>query len=446
MSVADVETRSPDGTRARSALDRGASTEPAPFPTRAVVLVALVGLALRLVWCVVAQPGPVADYLGYRSMAERLLTEGTFIRDGVPTAWRVPGYPAVLALAMVVSRAGLWLSAFNALLSAAVVPLTACVAHRLRLPTRAVVVGAVAAAVMPPLVLWAPVLGSENLQVPLVLGAIALALDPRQRRGAHVGSGALFGAAVLVRPESLVYLAAAPVLVWASGTTARRALVRSAPLVLTAVVVVAPWYVRNEVVVGRGVGLSSTGGMNFYLAHRPDGYGFVDPRHTPLAGLTEDELSETGYRLGIEHLREEPFAIVGDVAEGTVELLSPPSYAAHYSTRETGRYPFPASVPPEVEGAARFVAVAGWIPLALVAAVGLVRLRTRPRALASLGALLLANWACFAVVFWAMPRYRLPVEPLLCIAVGAAVALRSGSPSRQTDHGNRAGQPTGGAR
>lgn len=399
------------------------------FPTTVVVGALVVGLALRIAWWLVAQPEPVADYLGYRSMAERLASDGTYIRDGVPTAWRVPGYPGFLALGMLISRSDGWLSFLNVLISSTVVPLTGLVAHRLRLPTRAVAVAAAVAAVLPPLVLWAPVLGSENLQLPLLLAAVALALDPAGTRRARIASGLLFGAAVLVRPESLVYLAAAPVLLWSTGGTLRAALRRALPIGVAAACVVAPWYLRNELVVGRGVGLSSTGGMNFYLAHRDDGYGFVDPAQTPLRGLAEDELAETGYRLGLEHLAEAPWSLAGDVARGTIELYAPPEYAAHYSTRARGRYPFPPSVSPAVEDGARTIAVVGWVGFALVALAGVVRLRTRPRALAAIGALVLANWLCFAVVFWAMPRYRFTIEPLVCIAVGAALGVAR--PARQ---------------
>jgi hypothetical protein len=267
------------------------------------------------------------------------------------------------------------------------------------------------------------VLGSENLQLPLLLGAMASALARPFGRGSMVTCGVLFGAAVLVRPESLFYLPAVPVLVWATGAPRRRVVTGALGVVVVAACVVAPWYLRNELVVGRGAGLSSTGGMNFYLAHRDDGYGFVDPGDTPLAGLSEDELNETGYRLGLEHLGREPWGLVGDAVEGTVELYGPPSYAAYYSTRATGRHPFPSSVAPVVHETARAYAVVGWLVVAPLALLGLVRLRSRPRILAALLTPVLTNWLCFAVVFWAMPRYRLPIEPLLCIASGAAVGL-----------------------
>jgi hypothetical protein len=47
----------------------------------------------------------------------------------------------------------------------------------------------------------------------------------------------------------------------------------------------------------------------------------------------------------------------------------------------------------------------------------------RRRAFGALGALLAANWLCFTVVFWGMPRYRYAVEPVLAIlaAVGLTV-------------------------
>src|SRR5690606_8161983 len=135
-------------------------------------------------------------------------------------------------------------------------------------------------------------------------------------------------------------------------------------------------------------------------------YGFIEPDGTPLEGLSEVEMSRTGYRLGMEHLRDDPPALVDDVVEGSVELYRPPFYAAYYSTRERtpGGGPFPSSVEPGVHRAARSYARA-WLAFAAVAIVGLVRLRRHPRVLAPIAAFIVINWIGFAVVFWAMPRY-----------------------------------------
>jgi 4-amino-4-deoxy-L-arabinose transferase-like glycosyltransferase len=321
---------------------------------RALLVVTVVAFVLRFVWFVVAHPSPVSDYLGYRSIAYRLHTLGEYTRGGLPTAWRTPGYPGFLALGMRIWESDRWLSFLNVVLSTAAVPLTWMFTRRLQLERGTRVLAAAVVACSPTLVFWAPVLGSENLQVVLLLAALVCATAPGQSTRAAVGSAVLFGTAVLVRPESMFYLLALPVLLWATGPQRWRSIAtRTAAIALGAGLVIMPWYVRNEIAVGRGAGLSSTGGANFYMAHRDDGYGYVDIEATPLRGLDEPDLNRTGFRLGFEHLREEPWSLVTSASRGAVELFRTPRYAAFYGTRRTAPAPpFPISTSTRVVEAA----------------------------------------------------------------------------------------------
>lgn len=383
------------------------------------------GLAVRLAWWAIAGPAPVSDFLGYRSIAERLVDTGEYTRHGEPSAWRAPGYPGVLAAGMLLSRSDRWLSLLNVGLSTAAIPLTWLLAHRLGLGRRTALAAAAAAAALPTLVLLAPVLASENLQIPLLLGAWALVLGHGSRRRTTIPAGLALGAAALVRPESLAFLLALPALARIPTGRWRPALARTAAVGAVAVVVVLPWYIRNTVVIGPGVGLSSTGGANFYMAHRPHGYGFIEPDQTPLAGLDEAALSRQGYRLGLEAIADHPPRVLRNTVRGTYELLRPPTYAAYYSTRAHGTEgPYPPSVSPAVVSAARRAAVVGWWisgPLAAAGTLGL--LVRRRRAAVALLAVAGATWLSFTVLFWAMPRYRLAIEPLIALTAGAAVVM-----------------------
>ncbi len=391
---------------------------------RALWTVTLVGLAIRLGWLLVAQPAAVSDALGYTSLAERWVDQGLYERFDQPTAWRTPGYIVFLAFGLVWSDSELWLGWWSVLASATVVPLVAMLSRQLGLTERGAIVAAGLAAVMPPLVLWAPVLGPENVQAPLLLGALVLAAHPDRSARTARWSGVAFGVAVLVRPESLVYLPVVAAVMWPGDL--RAVLRRTAVIVAVAAAVCTPWVVRNQLQVGP-VGLSSTGGVNFYLAHREDGYGFEHYEYTALAGLSEAEMSRHGYELGFASLSDSPFRLVGDVAAGTRSLYGEPRYAPYYSTRDFGtRGPYPLGVPEWVVAAARTYNRLGWMAITMLGVVGWATLvARRHRAALTLTGMALANWLCFAVVFFALARYRFPIEPFVCIA--AAVALVGGS-------------------
>ncbi len=391
------------------------------------MLLAIVAVAalLRIGWWWIAHPEPVSDYLGYRSIALRLFSDGEYSRFGEPTAWRTPGYPVFLAFSMTVSRSDRWLSVMNVALSIGSVPLTWWFVRRLGLGTRVALAGAAGVAIMPTLVLWAPVLGSENLQVVLMLFAWSLSCGVSDRRGAIV-AGVVFGVAVLVRPESVFFLLAVPWLVRIAVPEWRRVVRLAAVISVSAGVVIAPWYVRNELVVGRGAGLSTTGGFNFYLAHREDGYRYVEPEKTPLAGLDELELNRRGYALAMDIIRSNPFGVVRSSLRSSYELYRTPTYAAFYSTRRQTPSPHQPGVSATVVRSAERASVVGWVVTVALIPMGvaaLLAVRRSRRALSALVALVVANWVCFAVVFWGMPRYRFAVDPVL--AVVAAVGLHA---------------------
>jgi hypothetical protein len=393
---------------------------------RTLIGIVALGATIRVGWWWYAHPGPVSDYLGYRSFALRLVTTGEYTRGGLPSAWRAPGYPLFLAAGMVVSRAGMWLSLLNVVVSCAAIPLTWCFARRLGFGERVALLAAVMVAVSPTLVLWSAVLGSENLQLPLVLGAWVL--TSRVTRVAPAAlAGVLFGLAILVRPESLFYLLAAPALVRLATGSWQTAVRLSVVVISACVVVLLPWYVRNEAVVGHSVGLSSTGGINFYLAHRPSGYAWVPLTQTPLDGLSESAASQTGYRLGWDAIKHRPLALVSDIAHGTRELYSMPHYSVKYSTVHTSRYPpYRRTVPSLAVSIGTVAADAAWIATAALLPVGVAALlvaAARRTALLALLALVIANWFCFAVVFWGHARYRFAIEPVLAIV--AAVGVNS---------------------
>lgn len=412
---------------------------------RALLMITVAGFALRLGWLLVAQPAAVSDALGYKSLAERWMIEGRYERFGEPTAWRTPGYIGFLSAGIAFSASELWLGLLNVVASTATIPLVAELARRLGLSVRTAVVAAGLAAVMPPMVLWAPVLGPENLQTPLLLLALVIVAGapPTTRRARWCG--VVFGVAVLVRPESLVYLPVAALVMWLDDPV--RLLRRSAIVVGVAAAVCLPWVVRNQVQVGP-VGLSSVGGVNFYLAHRDDGYGFEHYHTTDLAGLDEVEMSRRGYELGRESLQERPERLIGDVVEGTQVLYGPPRYAPYFSSRDFAEVgPYPLGVRPGTIATVRTYNTVGWYGIAALAVVGWAMLvRRAHRSAVVLTAMVVANWLCFAVVFWALARYRFPIEPMLCIAAAVPIVAvlrrrsgpgRSGSAVRQGAGGQR---------
>lgn len=437
----------------------------------------VLGAALRVAWLAYARPAPVSDFAHYLRAGLGLLDTGV-LGVGGPSAWRLPAYPAVLAAGAVVSRDPLALAALTVALSTLQVGLTWWVAWRAFASRPAAAAAATAAAVAPALVTFAPVLASEHLLAVCVLGAVGAALgrvEPDRRRpnpspslgppphalartgrsgpgrsalatpwrtgarrwsggggGSAVLAGTLMGIAVLTRAEAVAYVPAVAVAVgaarWRTGGRRPGAALRAAGLAVAATaLVVTPWVVRNERVVGPGTGLTTTGGFNFYLAHSPGPYGWRTPLPPPLRTPDEVQRNRAGWRHGLRHVRDHPGDWWPTTRRGTAALYADATYAAHFATVApdpvTGR-PRPRddlALRPaalELAGAgSRLLLAAGVAGLALAG-------RWRGAAWTAVVGIAVANWLVHAVVFWAQPRYRFVVDALACVAVGALMAGR----------------------
>ena len=87
----------------------------------------------------------------------------------------------------------------------------------------------------------------------------------------HIGTGAMVGLTALTRPTmGLFVLPAAAWAVWAAAKGARtRALAGAALLAVGAVAVVSPWTVRNFLVLGRFVPITTSSAEVFWIGNNP---------------------------------------------------------------------------------------------------------------------------------------------------------------------------------
>lgn len=390
----------------------------------------VLGAVLRGAWLVYARPEPVSDFRHYRQAALALLDSGVF-GVGHPSAWRLPAYPVVLAAGALAGRDTFTLSVVTVGIAVAQVALTYWVAWRIFASRPAATLAALVAAVVPAFVAYAPVLASEHLLAALVLAAVGVALGPvpgpRIWPGALL-AGVLLGAATLTRGEALAYLPVLALVAAAGGWRRDRriapALGAATVMVLGLLLVITPWVVRNERVVGPGAGLSTTGGFNFYLAHSPGAYGWRTPLPLPL--LVDDEVTrnELGWRYGLGYVRRHPWDWVQAARLGTRELLAPSTYAARYATVRVD--PVRRRLVPRddltLRPAALDLAATGsrWLLWAGLAGLAILGMWTRRGWFALVG-IAVANWMVYAVVFWAQARYRYVIDALACVSVGALV-------------------------
>jgi len=257
-------------------LDRLRAALREPAEPRDGVLVALVGLALRLgvvAWAAARIP-PAADGAYFHVIAQRIARGDGYTwlwPDGAVTyAAHYPvGYPGLVGGLYAAFGVAPWSAmVFNAALGA----LAVWAVHRMVATTASragALLAALGVALHPALVAYTPALMTEGVTAALwaiaaALVAASVAASGRGRIARLVALGVVLGCATLVRPQSLLL---APFFGWLScgrRSVARRAL-WAALVSALAVAVCLPWSIRNCVRMERCLLVSANGGWNLLI-------------------------------------------------------------------------------------------------------------------------------------------------------------------------------------
>jgi 4-amino-4-deoxy-L-arabinose transferase-like glycosyltransferase len=229
---------------------------------------------------------------GYRQLARNLLDHGTFgytlVRDGqreiVPTAYRPPVYPLVLAAAGMAGGVGtLAVALLHLVLGVATVVLVYAVAIG-PLGSRVASVAAVLVTFDPILLNQSVLVMTETIAAGLAAGAwLLLSRDALLHRPLALRSaGLVLGIAALCRPVFLVWLVLAAIVVLASAARQRR-WHGALGFCLCAAVVLAPWIMRNFRQFQRPIVTTTHGGYTLWLGNNEEYYAFLsDPARSPL--------------------------------------------------------------------------------------------------------------------------------------------------------------------
>ena len=186
-----------------------------------------------------------------------------------PSAFRAPGYSFVLAFVYLVFGGHSWTAGRieNVFIGTVLVALIGVIAAQLW-SRRIAIVAMGLAAVYPVFLVIGSGLELEPLLVSLMLGALAAGLQARRQpalRRWPILAGVLTGLAILTRETGFLVLPAVIWLVWQSrrenSEPMRRRVLASLTVVAVALVIVAPWTIRNAVTLHAFVPVSTSDGV-----------------------------------------------------------------------------------------------------------------------------------------------------------------------------------------
>jgi 4-amino-4-deoxy-L-arabinose transferase-like glycosyltransferase len=250
---------------------------------RAVIVVA-VAAGIRLFWIAAVHAQPVSDFLYYFDSAGQLVAGKGYMLGSHPTAYWPPGYPFFLAVFFWIFGKHLMLAKLlNVAMWTATAWLMYVLGKRMGGPTAGLVSGLVVA-IYPEYVFFSGLTASENLFVLLLaIVAVLLGIETRTRRqryGLAAIVGLLLGYAIITRPAAVLLPLTLCFVMW---FVKRRDKGFSTALVigLCALLAMAPWVVRNKIVMG-GYVISTNGGPSVWGgAHAGSTGTFMRPEEAP---------------------------------------------------------------------------------------------------------------------------------------------------------------------
>jgi len=422
---------------------------------RRLVLLAVVGLVLRVAVVLAVPTRPTSDSWSYFQRGANLLHHGRYeALPGLPDASYPPAYPLALAAAMAVAPAADALEAarlLSCVLGFVAILLIGFLGRRLFGATTGLLAAGLLA-FYPRHVLQSAVLFSEHLFLPLLLLLLTILVTAWDRPSAWrlaALAGCVAGLLALVRP--IGYLLG---LLWVAQILARRrrwrlVLAEAALLVGMQHAVLLPWAIRNHVTLGKLSFLSSVGGVDLFIGnnHRATGGWMAwrpvleemepaarDARH---GGFAIDALAR---RAALRWIRENPAAAARLYVRKLGQILGPDGYLVTYAVAGTDLWP-PFGGTSALPAGHAAVALApalrklldwAWaltaaLALAAVAFATVARSRLPGRPVVpGAGLLLLVTAAYFpivAAVFLSSSRFRWPAEELLVLLAAHALAM-----------------------
>jgi tetratricopeptide (TPR) repeat protein len=403
-------------------------------PVLLLVAVAAFGLkalvAAQLVDHPLLQPRGVLDDAAYVRLAERVASGDVTL--GPDVYYLAPLYTYVLGALFAAGGSLVAARMLQITLGSVAVALVGLTARRWFGPAAAL--PAAIAAALTGLFTFNEILILQSSLDPfltaLALFALARALE-RRSIGSCVAAGLASGALALNRPNALL-AAVAVAVAWVGARRSRVGLREVSAYALGVALLVAPVTIRNRVVAGEWVLLTSHGGLNFYIGNRAgaDGTWMGIPGIAPdIEGQARDARRVASQALGRPAGARETSAYFYGLAwqwirthPGEALVLFLRKVALTFGTTDVAlNYSYTYYAHDERTLLSALV-VGPWL-LVPVGVVGLwLGLRLRPGAAYRIWLVFVPAYAVSVAAFFMSSRYRLPLLVPLAIGAGATLA------------------------
>jgi 4-amino-4-deoxy-L-arabinose transferase-like glycosyltransferase len=414
----------------------------------ALWLILAVALLVRLLWALNVESGARTKFLFdasfYHHAARHLsMGRGYLNAELRPTAFFPPGYPLLLAVPYsLYGKQIIVASLFNAFAGS----LTCLFTYAIGARAYGAKVGLVAAgilAIWPGHVYGTSATLSDTVFTCLLTGAVLcfqvlVARGASSRGLAWLGLGVLLGVTTLVRGTGLPFVGMLVLLLLIEQGVHRAAMLRTAMMAAGVALMIAPWTIRNHLVMGAPVLLATEGAWSLFNAHNALANGTqtfeLNIERVRLFGAdvkmgspeAEIRLEREQMEYAIQYALTHPMHELSLVPRRIYYLHANDSWAmqwlGRWSRPFSGRPKLLRVLDPRIDAALPVIANAYyWTMLAISLAGFVLALSPARRSGLIVPTTVLYFHALHGLLFFGIPRYHLPFLPELAIL--AALAL-----------------------
>jgi hypothetical protein len=390
---------------------------------KALYWVLLLGIALRLLWAVMIPVEPVSDSNAYDVFARNLVEHGVYgWTPAEPSAYWAVGTSAIVAATyLLLGQSYLGVVVLNLVASAAIIVLTYVLALRY-FGSVAAILAAGLIAVWPNLIFFTSILSSELYFIALCLGGLYFWGRPGGRPVIDIVlCGVIWGLACYVRPVVLLLPVALLIAdVPRGGAVLARTGLRTVAVIGLIIVVVLPWTLRNDRVLGSPVMVSTNFETNLWMGNNPDSTGGYMDLPASVEGMSEIARADYLGGLAKAYMRENPGATLVRTLRKAVSLHSRETIGVVWNEAAIRRLSGDAGVV-----ALKLIATGFWFAVLLAALAGVALRLKSVGPLATIFHPTLAAWGYFTAlhaVIVVEDRYHMPSTPFIAMLAGVTLA------------------------
>ena len=293
--------------------------------TRASWYILVAGLSLRVVWALLVSVEPVSDSAAYAIFSENIVNYGVYgWTSESPGAFWPVGTAAIYAfLLYVFGELYLPVVVFNILIGTGIIFIAMRISRRIFGEEVALLTGIVLA-LWPSLILYVTVLASELPFMFLTLAAIDVWSHPKgSNLRTYLLAGVLLAGACYIRPIALLLPIVFGISFAFYNGQWRDQIIRVVVVMMTMLVLIAPWSVRNYQLFGHVVLISTNGPVTLWMGNHPGTDGAYAETPGWAQSANEYDRSKLMGERAIEYIKADK---IGFITRSATKLIRQHSY------------------------------------------------------------------------------------------------------------------------